>query len=66
MITSREKQILRTNLEKYEGKATHMYLDSRGFVTVGIGHLITNLVEAQKLAFKNAKNMPASGAEIRL
>ena len=49
MITSREKQILRTNLEKYEGKATHMYLDSRGFVTVGIGHLITNLVEAQKL-----------------
>lgn len=65
MITSREKQVLRTNLEKYEGKVNHMYLDSRGYVTVGIGHLIANVAEAQKLAFKNSRNLPASGAEIK-
>ncbi|MFL1405874.1 glycoside hydrolase family protein [Marinobacter sp. M1N3S26] len=65
MITSTEKQVLRANLEKYEGKVSHMYLDSRGFVTVGIGHLIANVTEAQKLAFKTTRNVPASGAEIK-
>lgn len=65
MITSQEKQILRANIEKYEGKVSHMYLDSRGLVTVGIGHLITNVAEAQKLAFETANHAPATGAEIK-
>lgn len=65
MITPSEKQTLRANLEKYEGKINHMYLDSRGFVTVGVGHLIVNVAEAQKIAFKGASNLPASGAEIK-
>ena len=43
MITPSEKQTLRANLEKYEGKINHMYLDSRGFVTVGVGHLIVDI-----------------------
>jgi len=30
------------NTEKYEGRIPHLYLDTRGFVTVGIGHLIPN------------------------
>ncbi len=65
MITAIEKQTLRTKLEQYEGKISHMYLDSKGFVTVGIGHLIRNLAAAQQLKFKNTKNMPASTAEIK-
>jgi GH24 family phage-related lysozyme (muramidase) len=64
MLTATEKQILRTGLEKYEGKVNHMYLDSKGYVTVGVGHLI-NSVEAQKLAFKTAKNLPASAPDIK-
>ncbi len=65
MTTVTEKKTLRAKLEKYEGKINHMYLDSKGFVTVGVGHLITSLAAAQKLNFKNAKNMPASAAEIK-
>ena len=30
------------NTEKYEGRVPHLYLDTRGLVTVGIGHLIPN------------------------
>src|SRR5690554_2588275 len=30
------------NTEKHEGRVPHLYLDTRGFVTVGIGHLIPN------------------------
>ncbi|MFT6102207.1 MAG: GH24 family phage-related lysozyme (muramidase) [Candidatus Endobugula sp.] len=35
-------------MERYEGKVTHRYLDSKGFVTVGVGHLIKDLTSAQK------------------
>ncbi len=65
MTTPAEKSTLRRNLQKYEGKVSHMYLDSNGYVTVGIGHLLSSLADAQKLAFKNAKNMPASKNEIK-
>lgn len=30
------------NTENYEGRVPHLYLDTRGLVTVGIGHLIPN------------------------
>ena len=30
------------NTEKFEGRVPHLYLDTRGLVTVGIGHLISN------------------------
>lgn len=65
MTTPTEKQTLRVKLEKYEGKVVHMYLDSKGFVTVGVGHLASSVAEAQKLAFKTAKSLPASAAEIK-
>ncbi|ROQ17966.1 MULTISPECIES: glycoside hydrolase family protein [Marinimicrobium] len=65
MATEKEKAILRKNLEKYEGKVSHMYLDSKGFVTVGIGHLLSTVASAQLLAFKNSKNLPATQEEIK-
>ncbi len=66
MLAAREKQILRTKLEKYEGKVNHMYKDSKGYITVGVGHLINSVADAQKLAFKTAKNLPASSTEIKM
>jgi GH24 family phage-related lysozyme (muramidase) len=65
MLTATEKQTLRIKLEKYEGKVSHMYLDSNGYVTVGIGHLLNNVAEAQKLAFRTEKSMPSSAEEIK-
>ncbi len=51
MILEIEKATLRAKMEKYEGKISHMYLDSKGFVTVGVGHLLKDLASAQKLNF---------------
>lgn len=64
MITESEKNILRNNLEKYEGKIAHMYLDSNAFVTIGVGHLISNLEEAQRLHLYNIENEKATTSEI--
>ncbi len=66
MASITEKSTLRKKLEKYEGKITHMYLDSKGFVTVGVGHLLKDLASAQKLSFKKSNNTPASKDEIKL
>ncbi|VUD56332.1 hypothetical protein TDB9533_01985 [Thalassocella blandensis] len=65
MATEDEKNILRAQLEKYEGKVVHMYLDSKGYVTVGVGHLLTSIAEAQKLPFINAALTNASATEIK-
>ena len=46
-----EKQLLRKKLNEYEGKIEHMYKDTKGFVTVGVGHLLKDLSAAQKLNF---------------
>ncbi|MET1257381.1 glycoside hydrolase family protein [Aliikangiella maris] len=65
MVSATEKATLRTKMEKYEGKINYMYLDSKGYVTVGVGHLIKDLASAQKLNFKKSNNMPASKDEIK-
>lgn len=65
MATDDEKKTLRAKLEQYEGKVNHMYLDSKGYVTVGIGHLLSSLADAQKLAFKNSKDLSATADEIK-
>jgi len=49
MLTGTEKTTLRTKLNNYEGNIAHMYLDSNGYVTIGVGHLVSSLEEAQKL-----------------
>ena len=43
-----------------------MYLDSRGFVTIGMGHLIADMTGARKLEFRTAKSLPASAADIKV
>ena len=60
-----EKQTLRKKLDEYEGNISHMYLDSKGYVTVGVGHLLRTLQDAQKLPFMNNKNIRATVAEIK-
>jgi hypothetical protein len=52
------KAKLRKKLEQYEGRVEHMYLDTKGYVTVGVGHMMSSAEEAKKVAFVNA----ASGA----
>ena len=65
MVSPTEKATLRTKMEKYEGKINHMYLDSKGYVTVGFGHLLKDLASAQKLSFKKSNNIPATKDEIK-
>jgi GH24 family phage-related lysozyme (muramidase) len=36
-----------------EGEILHMYLDTVGAVTVGVGNMLLNVAEAQKLSFVN-------------
>jgi GH24 family phage-related lysozyme (muramidase) len=57
---------VRADLELWEGKISHMYLDSKGLVTVGIGKMLPNVAAAQALGFVNRENqMPASAVEIK-
>ena len=51
MASESEKTTLRQKLETYEGCVEHMYLDTKGFVTVGVGHLLSTFASAQALAF---------------
>lgn len=59
-------KILRKKLELYEGNIEHMYLDKKGYVTIGVGHYITNSTSAQKLTLYTAKGKKATLAEIKL
>jgi len=62
MMTSDEKEILRNRLELYEGLVEHMYLDTKGYVTVGIGHLISSVDAAQKLNFIHTEDHQKASA----
>lgn len=65
MITAEEKRVLRKNLTAYEGSVDHMYLDTRGNVTVGVGHLVRSAHEAQQLPFLKRNDTRATSSEIR-
>jgi len=64
MLSEEIKDKLRINIEKYEGKVSHMYLDSRGFATVGVGHLLKDVGAAEELPFEKNNDEPATQAEI--
>lgn len=55
MLRESEKQTLRKKLTEYEGNVPHMYLDTGGNVTVGVGRLLNTMVAAQKLPFIDDK-----------
>jgi len=64
-VTESVKSKLRSKLGEYEGQVVHMYLDTKGFVTVGVGHMMASAEEAKKISFVNASSgVPASKKEI--
>ena len=42
-------------LKEFEGSVPYMYLDTRGLVTVGVGHMIPSAADAKKLKFFHRK-----------
>ncbi len=64
MLTAMEKQTLIRNLIKYEDNIPHMYLDTAGLVTVGIGNLLRTVQDAQKLPFLTVDNKKATPEQI--
>ncbi len=48
------------HLEIFEGIVPWMYLDTRGFVTVGVGEMLANAAKAQSLSFVDTSAQPAS------
>lgn len=50
------KTELSKNLYKYEGKFNHLYLDTKGKVTVGVGHLVANRVVISIINLYKTKN----------
>lgn len=50
---------------RFEGAVPHMYLDTLGYVTCGIGCMLKTAQQAQKIAFiDRASHMPATAREI--
>jgi GH24 family phage-related lysozyme (muramidase) len=61
---STREQIV-ADLLAHEGDVPHMYRDTRGYVTAGIGHLLVNRAEAEKLPWIDASTgRPATHAQI--
>lgn len=55
----------RSMIIEEEGRIAHMYLDTRGFVTVAVGQLLRTVEAAQQLAFVHRDTGdPADTAEI--
>lgn len=55
-LSTETRATLKKNLSKYEGKIDHLYLDTKGKVTVGIGHLITNKNAMSGVTLYKVKN----------
>lgn len=54
------------DVEEWEGNVDHMYLDTRGFVTVGKGKMLPAASDAVALAFlRQGTDVPATEDEIR-
>jgi len=54
---------LKTSLKTNEGCVPYMYLDTKGNVTVGVGHMLKACGDAQKLSFMLRQNPAAANAE---
>lgn len=51
------KQEVLKNLQTYEGRIKHLYLDSVGKVTVGVGHLVSAKVGMAALPMYKVEHM---------
>lgn len=58
-------KIIIETIKKEEGCISHMYLDTRGYVTVGVGHLVADVNAACQLPFvQRDTGLPASTEDI--
>ena len=66
MTTAAEFVELKGKLEQYEGIVEHMYLDGKGLVTVGVGHMMPSADTAAGLSFWLRKTgAPATAEQIK-
>jgi len=60
------KTIVQKKLEEYEGRYNHMYLDSRGKVIIGVGHLIASKAAVTTIRlYKTKNNQPTTPASLK-
>lgn len=60
------KTMVQKKLEEYEKRYNHMYLDSKGKVTIGVGHLIANKSTVATIPLYNTKNnQPTTPASLK-
>lgn len=65
-VSTSLKMKLKAKLEQYEGRVEHMYLDTRGYITVGVGSMLSDVTAATKLPFvHNSTNEPATYEQIK-
>ncbi|MBH0059473.1 hypothetical protein I6F65_21310, partial [Pseudoalteromonas sp. SWXJZ94C] len=50
-ISANLKTTVKQKMKTYEGNIPHMYLDTKGKVTVGVGHLLKDVDAAKKVPF---------------
>jgi GH24 family phage-related lysozyme (muramidase) len=53
---------VQADFARWEGKISHMYLDTKGLVTVGIGKMLPNVVAAKALGFVRRSDKAAATA----
>ena len=67
MLSVSDRRKLQIEFARNEGAISHMYLDSKGYVTVGVGHLLKSVGDAQKVAFlDNKTKKKATADEIKI
>ncbi|AVD91109.1 MAG TPA: hypothetical protein DDZ74_00880 [Pseudomonas sp.] len=59
-FTTRELNAIDAAMREHEGITDHMYLDTNGYVTVGIGFMLPNEAAAVEYPFLTSNNSPAS------
>lgn len=64
-VSAALRQRLFKLIKAYEGHINHLYLDTRGNPTIGEGHLVASIQEAQRLPFKDkTSQQPATAQQI--
>jgi GH24 family phage-related lysozyme (muramidase) len=65
-LSANVRKSLAVNLERYEGRVPHLYRDSEGHVTVGIGHLVSNRNEMARLTMMTGRaGVPMQAATLK-